>query len=150
MQLNSIITTIKPIKIMVLSLNAHLIPWIYIILFITTHFMMKMNINDVLCQKNVTYFTTCECSMSTRATARQVIMHEGCLNEKPHHKKLRHSRLSTLGSEAYDVLGIMLYKCIIDRRKSCFDFDGITALSLCRRFNMPVQLHFFNFLWEPS
>ena len=63
---------------MVLSLNAHLIPRIWIIWFITVHFVMKMNINDVLCQKIVTYLATCEYPMSTRATARQVILHEGC------------------------------------------------------------------------
>ena len=115
-------------------------------LFITAHFVMKMSINDVLCQKTVTYLATCECPMSTRATARQVILHEGCFNENLTTKKLRHSWLSKLGSEAYDVLGIMLNKYIIDIRKSCFDFYEITALSLCRRFNMSVQLHFFNFL----
>ena len=89
MQLNSIIRTIKPIKIMVLSLNEHLIPRIWNILFNTAHFVMKMNINDVPCQKIVTYLATCECPMSTRATARQVILHERCFNEKPHHKKTK-------------------------------------------------------------
>ena len=70
---------------------------------------MKMNLNDALCQKTVTDLATCECPMSTRPTARQVILHEGCFNEKPHHKKIRHSRLSKLGLEAYDVLEIMQY-----------------------------------------
>ena len=65
-------------------------------------------------------------------------------------KKLWHSKLSKLDPQAYRFLGIMFYKCIIDRRKSCFDFNGITALSLLGRFNMSVQLHFLNFLWEPS
>ena len=65
-------------------------------------------------------------------------------------KILRHFRLSKLDPQAHDILGSMFYKCIIDRRKSGFDFNGITALSLCRRFNMSVQLHFFLFLWKPS
>ena len=150
MKLNRIIRTIKPIQIMVLSLNAHLIPWIWIILFITAHFVMKMNLNDVLCQKTVTYLAAWKCPMSTRATAGQIILHEGCFDEEPHHKKLRHSKLSKLDPQAYRFLVIMFYKCIIDRRKSCFDFNAIIALSLLGRFYMSVQLHFLNFLWEPS
>ena len=65
-------------------------------------------------------------------------------------KILRHFKLSKLDPQAHDILETMFYKCIIDRRKSGFDFNGITALSLCRRFNVSVQLHFFKFLLKPS
>ena len=150
MQLNSTIRTIKPIKIMVLSLNAHLIPWIWIILLITAHFVMKMKINDVLCQQTVTYLATCECPMFTRATACYIILRVGYFNEKPYHKKTKYGTLSKLDPQAYRFLGIKFYMRIIDRRKSCSDFNGITALSLLGRFNMSVQLHFLNFLWGPS
>ena len=150
MKLNSLIMAIKPIITMVLDLNKHLIPWILIISFITAHLAMKMNIYDVLCQKTVTCLATFLCPLSTRAMARQIILHEGCFNEEPHHKKLWHSKLSKLDPQSYRFLEIMFYKCIIDRQKSCFDFNGITALSLLGRFNMSVQLHFLNFLWEPS
>ena len=138
MQLNSIIRTIKPIKIMVLSLNAHLIPWIWIILFITAHLVMKMNINDAMCQKPspIWLHASVQCPPE-RQRAKSFCTRDAFMKSLTT-KKLRHSRLFKLGSEAYDVLGIMLYKCIIDRRKSCFDFDEITALSLCRRFNMSV------------
>ena len=111
---------------------------------------MKTNIYNVLCQKTVTCLTTFLCSLSTRTTARQIILHEGFFNEEPHHKKLWHSKLSKLDPQPYWFLEIMFYKRIIDRRKSCFDFIGITTLSLLGRFNMSVQLHFLNFLWEPS
>ena len=150
MQLNSLIMAIKPIKTIVLNLNTHWIPWIFIILFITAHLAMKMNIYNVLCQKTVTCLATFLCPLFTRATARQIILHEGFFNEKPHHKKLRHSKLSMLNFQAYHFLGIMFYMCIVDRRKPCFDFNGITAPSLSGRFNMSVQLYFLNFLWEPS
>ena len=130
MQLNSLIMAIKPIKTIVLNLNTHWIPWIFIILFITAHLAMKMNIYNVLCQKTVTSLATFLCPLSTRATARQIIPHEGCFNEEPHHQKLWHSKLSRLHTQAYRFLGIMFYKCIIDRRKSCFNFNEITTLSL--------------------
>ena len=65
-------------------------------------------------------------------------------------KILRHFRLSKLDLRAHDILESMFYKCVIDRRKSGFDFNGITALNLCRRFNISVQLHFFKFLGKPS
>ena len=71
------------------ELECTFITLIWITLFKTAHFVMKMNINDVLCQKTVTYLATCKCRKSTRATARQVILNEGCVNEKPHHKKTK-------------------------------------------------------------
>ena len=142
MQLNSLIMAIKPIKTMVLNSNTHWIPWILIILFITAHLAMKMNIYNVLCQKTVTCLAIFLCPLSTRATARQIILHEGCFNEKPHHKKTKARKLFKLHPQAYRFLGIMFYKCIIDRRKSCFDFTGIKALSLSGHFNLSVQLHF--------
>ena len=142
MQLNSLIMAIKPIKTIVLNLNTHWIPWIFIILFITAHLAMKMNIYNVLCQKTVTCLATFLCPLSTRATTRQIILHEGFFNEKPHHKKLRRSKLSMLNFQAYRFLGIMFYKCMIDRRKSCLNLNGIRALSLLGRINMFVQLYF--------
>ena len=88
---------------------------------------MKMNINDVLCPKNLTYFDYISVS---RAMAGQIILREGCFMKNLTTKKLRHYKLSKLDPQAYRFLGIMFYKCIIDRRKSRFDFNGITALSL--------------------
>ena len=50
---------------------------------------MKMNINDVLCQKTVTYLAHfCVPCPPRRAAARQTIL-EGCFNEKLHHKKTK-------------------------------------------------------------
>ena len=146
MRLNSIIKAIKPIKMMVLNLNAHWISWISTILFMADDFVMKMNINDVLWQKNITYLATCQRSINVYQSDRAP--NAEC--EKPRHNETKAHGLSKLDPQAYDILGTMFYKCIINRRKSCFDFNEITALSLCRRFNMSVQLHFFNFLWEPS
>ena len=90
------------------------------------------------------------CPVPTRPTARQIVLHEGCFKEKSHHKKQGPQGFPKLDSQAYDVRGAMFYRCMIDRRESLFVFSGITALSLCRRFNLPVQLHFFNFLRESS
>ena len=146
MRLNSIIKAIKPIKMMVLNLNAHWISWISTILFMADDFVMKMNINDVLWQKNITYLATCQRSINVHQSDRAP--NAEC--EKPQHNKTKAPRLSKLDPQAYDILGTMFYKWIINRRKSCFDFNEITALSLCRRFNMYVQFHFFNFIWEPS
>ena len=41
---------VKPIKMLVLNLNSHLLAWIFIKLFTTPQFVAKMNINDVLCK----------------------------------------------------------------------------------------------------
>jgi hypothetical protein len=79
-------------------------------------------------------------------TARQIILHDACFNENLTTKILRHFTLSKLDPQTHDILGTMFYKYTIDRRQSGFDFNGITAQSLCRRFNMSVQLHFFKFL----
>ena len=51
MQPSSIIMAIKPMKMLVLNLKAHFISEILIILFITAHFVMKTNMNDVLAKK---------------------------------------------------------------------------------------------------
>ena len=130
MQLNSLIMAIKPLITMVLNLNKHWIPWILIISFITAHLAMKMNINDVLCQKTVTCLATflCYCPPERRH-AKSFCMRDALMKNLTT-KKLWHSKLSKLDPQASRFLGIMFYKCIIDRRKSCFDFNGITALSL--------------------
>ena len=46
--------------------------------------------------------------------------------------------------------GPWAFQYLTHRRKSLFDIHAITALSLCTRFNTPVQLDYFNFLHEPS
>ena len=89
-------------------------------------------------------------SYVTRPTARQIVLHEGCDKKKLNKKKLRLLAFSQLDSQAHDARGAMLYKCLIDRWKSPFVPYGIAAISLCRCFNMPVQLNFFNFLRESS
>ena len=50
---------------------------------------MKMNINDVLCQKtSPIWLHFCVHCPPRRAAARQIIL-EGCFNEKLHHKKTK-------------------------------------------------------------
>ena len=101
---------------MVLNLNAHWISWISTILFMADHFVMKMNINDVLWQKNITYLATCQRSINVHQSERAP--NAEC--EKPHHNKTKAPRLSKLDPQAYDILGTMFYKCITDRRKPSF------------------------------
>jgi hypothetical protein len=45
------IRAMNPMKMLVLNLKSLLIPGIFIILFITAHFVIKTNINDVLAKK---------------------------------------------------------------------------------------------------
>ena len=66
-------------------------------------------------------------------------------------KKLRYCRLTKIWPTSLWCPVAMSFKCIIDRRKSRFDFHGITAhvipwfssnYSLCRRCNMPFLCFF--------
>ena len=74
---------------MVLSLNAHLIPWIWIILLIAAHFAMKMNINDVTGPKNRHLFGYMRVSNVHQIDSAPSHSAEGYFNEKPHHKKTK-------------------------------------------------------------
>ena len=80
---NSMIKAANPVKTLVLNMQAHLFTWIFIITLITAHFVMKVSINGVLCQKTAAFWTTCTASMqvSTRSMARQIFLHKECLKK---------------------------------------------------------------------
>ena len=145
--LNSMIRAIKPIKMPILSLNGH---WILIILFITATFLTKMTINDARSQKNHHLFGYIEIPMFTRLTAHQIVVHEGCFKGKPCHKKLQPPRLSTTSPTSLWWSRSNVQQIRNRKKKVTLCFSWNTARSLCRRFNMLVQLHFLNFVWEST
>ncbi len=151
MQLNKMIRAIKAIKMPVIKSNAHWIPWISIILFITAQFVMKININYVLCQKNSRLFGYMQVHPMSpdRRCAKKCCMRDAS-RKNFNTQKFGLLTFPKLDSQAYDARRTMLHKCILGRWKSPFVLYGITVPSLCRRFNMPVHWQFFNFLREPS
>ena len=51
MHLHSMISALKPLKMLALNVNMHNFFGIFIIILIAAHFVMKVNANDVLYQK---------------------------------------------------------------------------------------------------
>ena len=72
------------------------------------------------------------------------------LHGKIKHKQIRTQDFPKLNPQAYGEWGAMRYKGITGRPQPLFVFNETTALRLCIRFNMLVQLHFSNFLYKPS
>ena len=73
----------------------------------------------------------------------------GMLKEKAHYKNSELLGFSTLNPQANDVRGGSNVLQVHNRQtKVTLFFNGIIGLSLCKRFNMFVQLRFSNFLRE--
>ena len=105
---------------MVLNLNAHWFPWISNILLVTAHFIMKMNIDDVLCHKTITEGAKCsgaQCHQINGAPNRSA---RGCSKKNLIAKKCGSLGNPKLHSPAFDIREATFYMCIIDRRKSFF------------------------------
>ena len=121
------------------------------LLFYSLHLFLrrKWTLMTYCAKKNITFRLHAAMSSVHQTDVNSFCMRDASMKNLTA-KIVRHFTLSKLDPQAHDILGTMFYECIIDRRKSGFDFNGVTALSLCRRFNMSVQLHFFNFFWEPS
>ena len=85
MQLNSLIMAIKPIKRWYLTWTR--IEFLELWLFYSLQLIWRWRWTFM--SKAVTCLATFLCPLSTLATARQIILHEGCFNEKPRHNKTK-------------------------------------------------------------
>ena len=95
MNLHSMISALKPLKMLVLNVNMHtFFDSLFNITFIAAHFVMKVNINDVLNQKLLPFeIHAASTPVSTRLVARQIVLHEECV-KKNLVTKTRSCRLS--------------------------------------------------------
>ena len=90
MNLHSMISALKPLKMRVLNVNMNKLFLISIITFISAHFVMKVNINDVLYQKLLPFELHTSVYQTGGAPNRSA---RGMLQEKPRYK-IRACRLS--------------------------------------------------------
>ena len=119
------IRAVKPEKMLVLILNS-------------PQFVRKTNINDVLCKKSVAWQL---CPVST--TARQIVRHEECLKKSPL-QKFGASMLSKTWSKTQWGPRSNSQQVQNRQKRVTLFFNEITAPSLCRCFNISVQLFFFS------